>query len=354
MRKRARDELPSPAEQQCCLTVLQMHHGAQVASVAKQMWSLGGTATLAELANEEQGLAKLLRLECVERRGQDQFRVLSERVLGVLRYGMWCEAAEEADGVKGRQAVERAMQRGGGQWRDLEKKLLVKRLCESCCDILVRAPSVQATLRKVIELCAPTLYSQEECELEADKIEPALRSVLPSLKMLNKRPWLEPLSEEGKEEQIFKLTRLSLLWEPAKRLILKNVDAERGVVASQALDLLLRSGPMTSKELAGKLTQEEPVVRQVLNALLAEGLVMSPAVAATKGKQFAHYMYCATLEKTALAVMASCWTALSHLLTRLLVEYDRGNDEKTCLLLHHHCEQVYSDIVLLRQCVASL
>ncbi len=206
----------------------------------------------------------------------------------------------------------------------------------------------------MIELCAPTLYSQDECELETHLVDAALQNVLPSLKMLNKRPWLEPLSDESDEEQLYKLTRGALLFEPTKRLILKNVDAERGVVASHALDLLLRSGPLTSKEMAGKLAQEEPVVRQVLNALLAEGLVASPAVAATKGKQFAHYMYSATLEKTAMAVVASCWTALSHLLTRLSIEYEQGGDEKTCLLLHHHCEHLYSDIVLLRQCTSSL
>jgi predicted transcriptional regulator len=152
---------------------------------------------------------------------------------------------------------------------------------------------------------------------------------------------------EGEEPEVFRLTRQSLLFDPVRRAILNLVDAERGVAASHALDLLFRLGPASSKDLAGKLAQEEPALRQTLNPLIAEGLVASLAVAATKGRQYARHTYSVSVEQAAVWMLEKCWKALSHALVRLVSCYESG-DMTACHLLHRHCFDGYCDILLLR------
>jgi predicted transcriptional regulator len=347
--KRARYEQPAPTpdEQLCCVALLRVHHGPAVAELAQKAFASGGAALVgaALSAVEQHSAAKLLRLQCAERRRGDQLWLRPEGILALLGFGAWCEAEPDARAREG--MVKRAT---AGQLKvdAMEQQLLTRLLIARYTDSLARAPTIQGAITAALTLCVAPLCAADDFEFSSSRIrEPGLRMALSSLQMLNKRPWLERISDEGEENETFRLTRHALLFDPVRRAILNTVDAERGVEASHALDLLFRLGPATSKEMAGKLAQEEPALRQTLNPLVAEGLVASLAVAATKGRQYARYSYSASVEKAAVWMLAKCWKALSHALVRLVSCYESG-DVASCPLLHRHCFDVYCDILLLR------
>ena len=368
------------------MVLLRLHHGTEIAAAAQALFSLE-EASLANISSRAGydcagAVRLLLRMGYARRRGRSHLVMQGDRVLALLRYPRYLRVAHALEGAAGRQRVERVFCGGGKlvdvgesvlfrreeeegdqdddggkggwvlDWEGMEERVFCETLTQMYCGF-VRSPELQELVRRVIAECGPALRQRvDDCAVSPERLGWPEASKVEALASLNGRPWLR-----SPGDSTHGLSRTALLFEPVLRIVMQNLDARYGVGASHAFDLLLRAGSADSKELSQKMAQDEFAVRAVLNGLVAEGLVSAPALASSRGKQFAHHVYKADLESAARVVLRVSFRTLLNVLVRLESVYAASSvpirNEQQKLYLHHVSEAIYADICLLQSFVHS-